>query len=208
MLLALATLDLGRDQWAARAATGPVGIQGPAQVQDATDSPESVASFARSDSAKPAGVSRRPVLAARPGAPRVVSVPSLGIAAEVDPIDAAGGVLTPPSDARRVGWWAAGAQPGSSTGSVLVTGHTVRAGGGAFDDLEEVRRGSVVRVTTEAGLVSYRVGAVRVLSKGELATEAAELFDPAGEARLVLVTCEDWDGTAYLSNVVVVAEPL
>jgi hypothetical protein len=25
--------------------------------------------------------------------------------------------------------------------------------------------------------------------------------------RLVLVTCEDWDGTRYLSNVVVVATP-
>jgi hypothetical protein len=49
---------------------------------------------------------------------------------------------------------------------------------------------------------------VEVLGKGELARRAQRLFDQDGPARLVLLTCEDWDGTAYRSNVVVLAEPL
>jgi LPXTG-site transpeptidase (sortase) family protein len=144
----------------------------------------------------------------RPGAPSQVQVPALGITAEVVPIDTAGAVLTPPPDPRRVGWWQEGAHPGSQEGSVLITGHTVRVGGGAFDDLEEVSDGSVVEVTTQHGVVEYAVSGVQVLTKDQLAARAPDLFDPAGPARLVLVTCEDWDGTAWRSNVVVVARPV
>jgi hypothetical protein len=41
-----------------------------------------------------------------------------------------------------------------------------------------------------------------------LAKRAAQLFDQSVRGRLVLVTCEDWNGTVYLSNVVVVALPM
>ena len=48
---------------------------------------------------------------------------------------------------------------------------------------------------------------MRVLAKGELAREAERVFAQDGPPRLVLLTCEDWDGAAYRSNVVVVARP-
>ena len=40
-----------------------------------------------------------------------------------------------------------------------------------------------------------------------MADHAERLFSQDVPGRLVLVTCEDWDGERYLSNVVVVAEP-
>ena len=115
--------------------------------------------------------------------------------------------LTPPADPQQVGWWSQGARPGASTGSAVLTGHTVHTGGGAFDDLEELDAEDEVVVRTDRGALGYDVVSVEVLGKGELARRSADVFEQSGPARLVLVTCEDWDGTEYLSNVVVTARP-
>jgi LPXTG-site transpeptidase (sortase) family protein len=143
----------------------------------------------------------------KPGAPRRLSVPALGIDASVVPIEAAGGVLTPPADPQVLGWWAAGAKPGARQGSALVTGHTVHAGGGAMDHLEELAAGDRVWMRTDRGRVGYDVRSVAVLGKGELAARAERLFSQEVPGRLVLITCEDWNGVEYLSNVVVTATP-
>jgi LPXTG-site transpeptidase (sortase) family protein len=90
---------------------------------------------------------------------------------------------------------------------VLVTGHTVHNGGGALQDLERLRRGDRITVRTVAGTVAYRVRRVSIYDKGTVARRAASLFDQRAPGRLVLVTCEDWDGHRFLSNVVVVAVP-
>ncbi|WP_132210092.1 class F sortase [Kribbella steppae] len=144
---------------------------------------------------------------ARPGNPVKVSVPSLGISARVLGIHARGGTLIPPSNPRLVGWWSDGAQPGAANGSAIITGHTVHDGGGAFDDLDELTAGDAVTVTTGRGTLNYVVSSVTTYRKKALAKQAAQLFDQSVPGRLVLVTCEDWDGTAYLSNAVVVAVP-
>lgn len=171
------------------------------------------ASAATSPSTSTSPVSEPPVLREavaaprRPGAPVELVVPALGVAAPVEPVRAPDGVLVPPSDPRRLGWWAGGARPGDARGSALVAGHTVHTGGGALDDLETLRRGAPVRVRTDRGLLRYEVTSVRVFEKGRLARESARLFSQEARGRLVLLTCEDWDGSRYLSNVVVVAEP-
>jgi LPXTG-site transpeptidase (sortase) family protein len=136
-----------------------------------------------------------------------VTVPGLGISAKVLGIHARGGTLIPPSNPRLVGWWSDGAQPGAAKGSAIITGHTVHDGGGAFDDLDELAAGDAVTVTTGRGAVNYVVTSVTTYRKKALAKQAAQLFDQSVPGRLVLVTCEDWDGTAYLSNAVVVAVP-
>ncbi len=123
-------------------------------------------------------------------------------------IDAVHAALTPPSDASTVGWWSGGALPGSKRGSAVITGHTVHNGGGAFDNLGKLVPGSVVRVSTARGQLSYRVATVATYRKATLAKRAAQLFDQSVRGRLVLVTCEDWNGEVYLSNVVVVALPM
>lgn len=142
-----------------------------------------------------------------PGAPERLQVPALGIDAPIVPIGAPGGVLTPPSDPLTLGWWADGAKPGATRGSALVTGHTVHDGGGAMDNLEQLDPGDRVWMRTDRGRIGYDVRTVVVLGKGELAARAQQVFDQEVRGRLVLITCEDWNGVEYLSNVVVTASP-
>lgn len=143
----------------------------------------------------------------KPGAPRTLQIPALGVDAPVLPVTAPDGTLTPPADAEQLGWWADGARPGESQGSVLVAGHTLHNGGGALEDLEDLARGDRISVATRNGDLTYGVTSVRIYGKGKLAREAATIFAQDVPGRLVVVTCEDWDGAEYLSNVVVVAEP-
>lgn len=139
--------------------------------------------------------------------PAVVVVPALGVRVPVTDIRTEDGALTPPPDPQEVGWWSGGSRPGASEGAAVITGHTVHAGGGAFDDLETLGRGDRVVVGSADDEVAYRVQSVQVLSRAELARRSASLFSRSGPGRLVLVTCEDWDGTVYRSNVVVTARP-
>ena len=139
--------------------------------------------------------------------PLHVVIPKLGVDAPIIPIGVENGVLIPPNDPQTLGWWSAGAEPGAVRGGALVTGHTVHTGGGQLDDLEQVRLGDRVRLRTEKGVIGYRVTKVRIYRKATLARDAQEVFSQTGPGRLVLITCEDWDGTKYLSNVVVFAEP-
>lgn len=143
----------------------------------------------------------------RPGDPISLSVPSLGISARVLSIRARGGSLIPPSNPRLVGWWSDGARPGATKGSAVITGHTVHTGGGAFDDLDQLRAGDRVSVRTRHGTIEYVVTAVTIYRKKALAKQAQQIFSQGVRGRLVLVTCEDWDGTGYLSNAVVIAVP-
>ena len=147
--------------------------------------------------------------AATPGVrPEVVVVPALGVEAPVTPIRTVDGVLTPPPDPQQVGWWSGGARPGAGEGAAVMTGHTVHTGGGAFDDLETLSPGDRVLVRSGGEALAYRVGTVEVMGRDELARRSGEVFGPTGPGRLVLITCEDWDGTAYRSNVVVTARPV
>ncbi len=138
----------------------------------------------------------------------MVAIQRLGVSAPVVAIRAEQGSLTPPGNPRKVGWWSEGALPGAAQGSAVITGHTVHDGGGAFDDLEQLRAGDVVVLSTSRGTVNYRVTGVTTYRKQAFARSAAAVFDQSGPGRLVLITCEDWNGKVYLSNVVVVAQPM
>jgi LPXTG-site transpeptidase (sortase) family protein len=148
---------------------------------------------------------KRPVI--RAGWPRRISLPQLGVSAPVVSISVSQGSLTPPSDPQTVGWWSGGAQPGAKRGSAVITGHTVHTGGGAFDDLGQLQKGDSVVVATTRGSLRYRVAGITTYRKRALATHAEEVFDQSVPGRLVLITCEDWNGKIYLSNVVVIAQP-
>lgn len=169
---------------------------------------------ASSTEASPSKASSEPARKTRPkahpakGTPQRIVVPTLGIDHPIVGIDAPGGVLTPPSDPQVLGWWQSGAQPGAKLGSALVTGHTVSSGGGAFDDLETLGRGDRVSIGTADGRIDYRVTGVRIYRKASLAEHAQRVFSQEVPGRLVLITCEDWNGSVYLSNAVVVARPV
>lgn len=142
------------------------------------------------------------------GAPVRLLIPRLGVAAPVISVAAKGGVLVPPSDPQVLGWWSGGAEVGAARGGALVTGLTADEGRGALDELGTLRTGDRVTVRTDRGPVRYQVTGVRVYRGATLAADAAEVFSQAVPGRLVLVTCEDWNGSVYLSNSVVFAEPV
>lgn len=148
----------------------------------------------------------RPWERVRPGPASLLHLPSLGVTAPVTPIGLDGSrTLIPPNDYTTVGWWAQGAEPGSRTGTAIIAGHTVHTGGGALDNLEQMQVGDRVVLSRAAGTLSYTVSSVRTYHKGYLASNAAKVFTQAGPGRLAVITCEDWNGTTYLSNVVVIA---
>lgn len=150
----------------------------------------------------------RPTRDPAAGPPMALDVPAVGLGARVVPIDiGAGQVLTPPADPTVVGWWAAGAEPGAARGTVVLAGHTVRAGGGVFDDLAELDPGAVVEIRTTRGVVTYLVEGVEEYSRDELANDATAVFSQSVGGRLVLVTCADYTDGDYAGNLVVTALP-
>ena len=65
--------------------------------------------------------------------------------------------------------------PGAATATAVVTGHTVNAGGGAFDDLETLARpGETGRVDATDGGLTYDVTSVQVLSRERAGRAQAE----------------------------------
>ncbi len=144
------------------------------------------------------------------GPPVTVRLPTLGTEAAIVPVDVGPDrALDVPDDPRLVGWWQAGAQPGSAAGAVVLDGHvdTHRDGPGALFRLAELQPGDPVVVGTAAGELTYVVVEVRSHPKGQL---PAETFHPGGAPRLVLVTCGgpfDRQLRRYTENVVALAVP-
>ncbi|MFB9312423.1 class F sortase [Nocardioides plantarum] len=147
---------------------------------------------------------------ATPSQPVRLRVPSLGISAEVVPIKlGSDAVLEPPEDADTVGWWNGSALPGARTGRVVITGHTLSHGKGALDDLVKLRKGGIL-LSTGTGTRRYQVTDRLVVDYATVAERARTLFGqkdraPDG-ARLILVTCTDYNGRVYESNVIIVAK--
>jgi LPXTG-site transpeptidase (sortase) family protein len=139
------------------------------------------------------------------GEPHALRIPRLRINAPIVPVKMQDRVLNPPKDPNIVGWWSEGAAPGDDIGSALVVGHTVNTGGGVFDDVDKLQPGDTVQIDNSGGRLNYRIDSVEVLPKDEVARQADTLFDQTVHGRLVLVSCEDWDGKVYRSNVIAVA---
>ncbi len=152
---------------------------------------------------KPSPPSRHPAA----GVPTRVAVRRLAIDVPVIPIAPEGDVLVPPANPLELGWYKYGARAGAVQGSSVITGHTVHTGGGALDELDDLRAGDTVRVSTARGTIGYRVNEVSILSKTQFARKAQKVFSSTVPGRLVLITCTDWNGVDYLSNTVVYANP-
>jgi LPXTG-site transpeptidase (sortase) family protein len=141
--------------------------------------------------------------------PYTLHIPRIGVDARVVPIQSnAERILEPPQDPSVAGWWSEGAAPGEPQGSAVVVGHTVRnRDGGVFDDVRDLSVGDAIEVEGSDSTLTYRVQSIDVLSKNEVARDAEEIFAQTGTGRLVLITCDDWDGTAWRSNIITIAAP-
>jgi LPXTG-site transpeptidase (sortase) family protein len=142
------------------------------------------------------------------GEPREVRVPRLHVDSDVVRISGQSGSLLPPSDPQLLGWWQEGRWAGAGTGTAVVTGHTVHTGGGALDQLDQLVVGDGLRVRTDNGWIRYVVQRTRIYSTEQLARDADQIFRLDGPGRLVLITCDDWNGSFYESNAVVFAAPV
>ena len=119
------------------------------------------------------------------------------------------GYSQPPPDPRVAGWWSDGAAPGDTQGSAVLVGHSVRhTGGGVFDEIGYLSRGDPIELEGPQSTLAYRVDSIDVLSKEDFARNAPQIFKQTGPGRLVLITCGDFDGTVWRSNIVISAEPV
>jgi hypothetical protein len=150
------------------------------------------------------------------GTPVRLVIPSLDVDAPVVPIKLdRDRVLRPPQDPSEIGWWDRSAQPGAKEGQALLTGHSVRIGDGAMDTLGDAKRGATIQVYgkpedgEKTGKVArFSVQKVFVYSREQVAEHSEELFGQDHHPRrLVLVTCTEWDGKVYQSNIIVYAQP-
>ena len=158
-----------------------------------------------------------PVTAAtdEPAAPVALVVGD--VRAPVDPVatDAAG-VLLPPQDVTRLGWWADSALPGRGAGTVVVTGHVddVDQGVGYAARFADLAVGDVVEaVTADHTVHRYRVTESLRTGKDAGADDGLpvdELNRLDGPETLALVTCGGpfvGPPLGYRDNVVVFARP-
>ena len=146
---------------------GPPGNAGHVASEGGPSSPE-----------REAGIP--PVRLALPG---LVNTPVVPVATGRD------GQLQVPKSSATVGWWAAGASPGSAGGTVLLVGHvdTAHHGRGVFAPLWDVPLGTKVAVTAGDGAVhQYRIVARQIYRQEAL---PANLFGGTSKPRLALVTC-------------------
>ena len=141
--------------------------------------------------------------------PYTLRIPRIGVDAPIVPIHSTQDrVLLPPRDPGIAGWWSDGAAPGAAHGSAVLVGHTVRNnGGGIFDDVGTLRSGDTIEVEGSTTALTYRVQTVEVLAKDQVARDAEQIFTQTGPGRLVVITCDNWDGTVWQSNIITVAAP-
>lgn len=165
----------------------------------------------------PAGFSAVPGQVARPlptggttehAPPIEVAIPSIGVRSGLERLgmDAAG-VLSPPRDPARAGWFAAGVRPGDA-GPAVIAGHVdSRTGPAVFARLATLRRGALITVTgTDHRTVRFAVDEVRTYAKTRFPT--ADVYGGTPDAQLRLITCGGAFDRArghYLLNIVVYA---
>jgi hypothetical protein len=114
----------------------------------------------------------------------------------------------PPDDAPLVGWWDASAMAGAPHGQTILLAHASGAGGG-LTPIAELDRGDLVELLTKEGTMRYEVSSLRTFDPATLERVGVQLFKQDGGAgRLVMLSAEGWDGSAYQRSVVVIASPL
>ncbi|MDT9591929.1 class F sortase [Nocardioides zeae] len=141
------------------------------------------------------------------GLPTRLEIVDLDIDAPVEPVG------TTPENAQEVpaaldetGWWRDGAVPGAP-GNAVIVGHTASADDGVFDPLVDVEAGDEVLVTGSEGTVAFTVERSETVAVEDFADVAADVYRADGASGLVLMTCGDWNGTAFESTVIVHAVP-
>lgn len=165
----------------------------------------------------PAPLAAAPTAAAEPhgsgtlGSARPVRlrIPAIGV--DTTLVDLAlqpDGRLEVPLGGFPAGWFTGAPTPGE-LGPAVIAGHVDWNGRpGVFSDLDQMRRGEVIRIDRQDGSVAYfRVTSVLQVAKSAFPT--ADVYGNLDHAGLRLITCGgDFDTSrrSYVDNVIVFAE--
>ncbi len=150
----------------------------------------------------------------RPNAPLSAAgaqllIPSQHVDASIVTVAVTNHVMDVPLNPNVLGWWNAGAVPGSGHGSVVIDGHINYNGvNGALSVLPNLHPGDTVSLAGSGRSLAYRVSAVHTYSKDT--GLPSDLFSQAGSERLVLITCGgpfDASTGNYEDNIVAIANP-
>lgn len=117
-------------------------------------------------------------------------IPAIGVASDVVAVEAADRVLQIPPQPWVVGWWREGVGVGARSGTAVLAAHldSRQYGTGPFVRATSLRPGDAMTIGTDGGARHrYVVSEVETYRKESLPYE--RLFDQAGHARVVLVTC-------------------
>jgi hypothetical protein len=135
-----------------------------------------------------------------------LEIPSIGLRARVEPLDAGPEGLRPPR-IDRLYWWRARGVPGpGATDTIFVTGHSVRdpAVAGVLERLQDVSAGDRVTLQVGDSRSTYTVSRTWTVPKAQIVQDG-DLFAVV-PGRLVIVGCLlRPDGRPQTDNVVVLA---
>jgi hypothetical protein len=152
-------------------------------------------------------------LAGNGTAPARLAIPRLHLTTRVSAtgLAADGRSLDLPQSAVPVVWWAYGARPGATQGTLLIAGHISWGGrAGTLGRIGTLHVGDPISVTRIDGtVVHYRVTGRREIAKMSLGQLG--VFATTGPPRLILITCGgryDTSRHSYADNVVVQAVPV
>lgn len=139
--------------------------------------------------------------------PTRVEIPAIDVDSTLEHLRLVKGVLQPPTDPDRAGWWAGGPVPGDP-GPAVIAGHLDSFTGPAvFIDLSSLEAGDKIYVDRSDGRRStFVVDAVQVYDKTAFPTDAVYGVTPGSALRLI--TCGgtyDRQQQLYLANVIVYA---
>jgi sortase (surface protein transpeptidase) len=141
----------------------------------------------------------------RPAEPAHISIPSLGVRADVQHVaSTAAGIEVP--QVGRAGWFDEGPRPGEP-GRAVVIGHLdSQTGPGLFALLPGVEPGTEVSVTDAAGAV-HRFKVVGKAQVPKATFPSSAVYGPSSRPSLVLITCAGpyTPGVGYRDNVLVYA---
>lgn len=145
-------------------------------------------------------------LASRPARPTAISIPSVGIEAEIAGVDGTpDGIRVPAPE--NAGWYRQGPRPGES-GRAIVIGHLDSLEGPAvFATLVDADPGAAIEVIDRDG-EEHRYEVTEILDVPKSDYPADLVYGSTDRPELVLITCGGrFDSeTGYEENLVVVAE--
>ncbi|GEE00334.1 hypothetical protein nbrc107696_07800 [Gordonia spumicola] len=135
------------------------------------------------------------------GTPDHITIPDVGVDANVAPISDTGSEIDPPSNDDAY-WWTQRGKPGSND-TVYLAGHTLDNGTGVFAAVQRSKPGEKITIDTSAGKRTYRITATAAYAKADL-----DRYDDVWAAvpgRLILVTCHLDNGAPTNDNFLVFA---